>query len=87
MAEVRLATSRRRVWPWFLALLALAFLIWSAGEVLTSDTTSSAGLRPAGRQTTPGAAVSPASPHRPDPTPTRDPQREQALRIRSRVMA
>jgi len=87
MAEVRSGPRHRRVWPWFLALLAVAFLIWAAGEMLTSDSTASAGLRPAAPRAAPGAVVSPASPHRLDSAPTRDTEREQALRIRSRVMA
>jgi len=91
MAEVRLEPRRRRVWPWLLALLVLAVVIWSAGEILTSDTPASAAARASAVSAKPahGAAVRPvrpATPHRPA-SPTRDPRREEALRIRTRMMA
>jgi hypothetical protein len=85
MAEVRSKSGRHRVWPWVLALLALALLIVSAGEMLSSGSSPSAVHRPPARRDEPAAAA-PAGARRPD-TSTRDPRLDEALRIRSRVTA
>jgi hypothetical protein len=86
MTEVRLEPRRWRAWPWLLALLVVAVLLWCGGELLTTDTASTAAvLRTAPRRSGHGAVIRPASPHR--TTPTRDPRQEEALRIRSRMMA
>jgi hypothetical protein len=86
MAEVRLEPRRRSAWPWLLALLALALVIWSAGEILTSESPASAAAHSAAPGAAHGAVVRPAGPRQPAPTRD-DPQREEALRIRSRIMA
>jgi hypothetical protein len=90
MAEVRLEPRRRSAWPWLLALLVLAVVIWSAGEMLTSEPAHAASRATAtAARPAHGAAVRPAPPAAPrrPAAPTRDPRRDEALRIRTRMMA
>lgn len=85
MAEVRLEPRRRSAWPWLLALLVLAVVIWCAGEMLTSEPAAHAAPRPAAAATA-ARPAHPTAPRRPA-APTRDPRQEEALRIRTRMMA
>lgn len=87
MAEIRVERKQRSLWPWLIALALLALLIWAGVSALGAergaaerDGTTKVGAAARGK-----AAPPPPSP-RPEATAEQDEQ-DEALRIRSRVMA
>lgn len=90
MAEIRVLHKRRNVWPWVVGLVLMAALIWTVSQAVArtefrrGSVTELVRPRPAAVATVrPGKRQAPP----PAPKPRQATEQEEALRIRSRVMA
>ena len=86
MAEIRVVSERRDVWPWMAGLVALVLVLWMAAQTLARPERAVRNDAPQLLQSHPAAAATrPAG----EPAPSLDPAalEEEALRVRSRIMA
>jgi hypothetical protein len=82
--EIRLVHERRDLWPWMAGLVALALVLWMASQSVARPDRAARNDAPRLLRSHPAAAAT-----RPAPEPAPDPAalEEEALRVRSRVMA
>jgi hypothetical protein len=86
VAEIRVVSERRDVWPWMAWLVALVLVLWMAAQTLArperavqNDALRLLQSHPAAAATRPAGEAAPA----PNPAALE----EEALRVRSRIMA
>lgn len=91
MAEIRIDDRRRRVWPWVVGLLLLMLLVWAlalrpgrGGDPEVRDDATRIGSAPADPAPAPTAVdgIDQKADRK-----TEDREREEALRLRSRIVA
>lgn len=89
MAEIRVAHKRHSVWPWILGLVLLALVIWMVSQAMAAESPDSRSgavqMEKAHPASTPPAVVAPGRGERTAPRPATE--QEEALRLRSRVVA
>ncbi len=90
MAEIRVLHKRRNVWPWVVGLVLMTAFLWTVSqavartEVRRGTVSELAKPRPTAVATArPGKRQAPP----PAPKPRQATEQEEALRIRSRMMA
>jgi hypothetical protein len=84
--EIRVVHERRDLWPWMAGLVALMLVLWMASQSVARPNRATRNDSPQMLRSHPAAA---ATRPVPEPAPAPDPAtlEEEALRVRSRVMA
>ncbi len=84
--EIRAVHERRDLWPWMAGLVALVLVLWMASQSVVRPDRAIRHDSPRLLTSHPAAAATRPAP---EPTPAPDPAalEEEALRVRSRIMA
>jgi hypothetical protein len=91
VAEIRVIYKRRSVWPWMLGLVMVALVIWMVSQAVARADASRGNAARMEKSHT--VTVSTARPGKrpaattPTPAPRPATEQEEALRLRSRIMA
>jgi hypothetical protein len=86
VTEIRVVHGRRDLWPWMAGLVALVLVLWMASQSLVRPDRAGRNDSPRLLRSHPAAAATrPVG--EPAPAPDAAAREEEAIRVRSRVMA